>query len=87
MNVRRRGQTLAISDTPQNTDLSHISFSHLPVESETYSLWGLHPRNEIRVGLRMQTLYDASALSILLYNYRYIFVLIVKTNSTRMILT
>ena len=52
MNVRRRGQTLAISDTPQNTDLSHISFSHLPVEFESHCLWGLHPRNESRVGLK-----------------------------------
>ena len=61
-----RGQILAISDTPQNTDLSHISFSHLPVEFESHCLWGLHPRNESRVGLRMQTLDNAFSLSIFL---------------------
>ena len=60
------GQTLAISDTPQNTDLSHIPFSHLPVESESHCLWGLHPRNESRVGFHMLTLYNAFALPILL---------------------
>ena len=65
------GQTLAISDTPQNTDLSHIPFSHLPVESETHCLWGLHPRNESRVGLKntqkqCKLHNDAFALPILL---------------------
>ena len=49
-NVRYgREQILAISDTPQNTDLSHIPFSLLPVEFESHYLWGLHPRNESRV--------------------------------------
>ena len=47
-----RGPTLAISDAPQNTDLSHIPFYQLPLESETHCLWGLQPRNENRVGLK-----------------------------------
>ena len=50
MSALGRGQTLAISDTPQNTDLSHIPYSHLPVEPESHCLWGLHHRNESRVG-------------------------------------
>ena len=35
----------------------HISFSHLPLESETHCLWGLHPRNESRVGLSVNNEY------------------------------
>ena len=31
--------------------MDHISFSRLPVEFESHCLWGLHPRNESRVGL------------------------------------
>ena len=57
------------------------------MESESHCLWGLHPRNESRVDFHMQALNDAFALSILLYDYRYIFVFIVKTNSKRMMLT
>ena len=33
-----REQPLVISGSPQNTDLSHIPYSHLPVEFESYCL-------------------------------------------------
>jgi hypothetical protein len=35
-----REQTLAISDTPQNTDLSHIPYSHLPVDKKEVNYMG-----------------------------------------------
>ena len=35
-----REQTLAISDTPQNTDLSHITYSHLPVDKKEVNYMG-----------------------------------------------
>ena len=37
--------------------MDHIYFSLLPVESEARCLWELHPRNESRVGLRINNEY------------------------------
>ena len=43
---------LKISESGSNAlfIMDENRISHLPVESETHCLWGLHPRNESRVG-------------------------------------